>query len=40
MKSEALRTRNMSQLDLEMDVTVGGGTTLIEIVPMELLFPR
>jgi hypothetical protein len=36
-KMEALPTEGFNQLDLELDVTVGAGTTIVEVIPMELL---
>jgi len=39
MKSESLRTKGMSQLEMELNVTKGSGTTLIEVCPMEMIMP-
>ncbi len=36
-KTESLPTLGMNNLFLECDVTVGGGTTFLEVIPMELI---
>jgi len=37
-KTEALPTIGMNNLFVEFDATIGGGTTFIQVIPMELLF--
>ncbi|MBR9706072.1 hypothetical protein GOV14_03495 [Candidatus Pacearchaeota archaeon] len=36
-KMESLPTEGMNDLDLELDITKGAGTTIVEVIPMELL---